>query len=431
MNRWAVAAAAGVVVLGTAAAACGDNGADDSLAHASSDGTFEITRLNGGEAVVSAEMILALGWEDTRQDRRVGLLAPAENLSGPSVIRIPDWITSEDRADPDAVYYMYFAHHHGQFLRVAWARDVEGPWTVHNMSPDVPAGDLGVLSIADGPTEVGGGLEIRPGECDEEDESRQRRHGEHVASPYPVIDDVNQEIVLYFHVGRCLWLDGQRLEGQQSLAAASPTGLDFNDGYLPEIIGPTYIRPFVARGEHLAVSGQAEISAPADPKQPTRIPEGHPPGASLWSRISPPNLGTCLFGEDSEDGTWARVRHSDIDPAPGSDGETLWWFYSVKGSAVIDGEQQPEQILFTELDPDADDCWGATWPPEVVISAVKGWECGAEPIEASDAGPSGRFQGPVNQLRDPDLFVDADGSIYLFYTGCGETGIGLAKLEPL
>jgi beta-xylosidase len=35
----------------------------------------------------------------------------------------------------------------------------------------------------------------------------------------------------------------------------------------------------------------------------------------------------------------------------------------------------------------------------------------------------------VHQLRDPSIFRDNDGKIYLLYSGLGENGIGIAELE--
>jgi hypothetical protein len=49
-----------------------------------------------------------------------------ENINGPSVIRVPDWI--EGRLGR---YYMYFAHHGGKHIRLAYADDPAGPWTVY------------------------------------------------------------------------------------------------------------------------------------------------------------------------------------------------------------------------------------------------------------------------------------------------------------
>ena len=44
-------------------------------------------------------------------DERIG-----GNINGPSLIRVPDWIES-----PLGHYYLYFAHHQGQFIRMVYS----------------------------------------------------------------------------------------------------------------------------------------------------------------------------------------------------------------------------------------------------------------------------------------------------------------------
>ena len=71
--------------------------------------------------------------ERDRLDEGVGNYT---NINGPSVIRVPSWVKA-----PLGKYYMYFAHHKGSYIRLAFSDAVAGPWTVH--AP-------GVLSIVDG-----------------------------------------------------------------------------------------------------------------------------------------------------------------------------------------------------------------------------------------------------------------------------------------
>src|SRR4051812_7574045 len=54
-------------------------------------------------------------------DARMG-----DNINGPSLIRIPDWIEQ-----PLGRYYLYFAHHDGRYIRLAYADDLHGPWQTH------------------------------------------------------------------------------------------------------------------------------------------------------------------------------------------------------------------------------------------------------------------------------------------------------------
>lgn len=65
----------------------------------------------------------------TEMNSRLLAIAQAEsgiNINGPSVIRVPDWV-----ANPLGKYYLYFAHHKGDFIRMAYADSIEGPWKIH------------------------------------------------------------------------------------------------------------------------------------------------------------------------------------------------------------------------------------------------------------------------------------------------------------
>ena len=84
-----------------------------------------------------------------------------DNVNDPSLIRVPDWVTS-----PLGRYYLYFAHHDGRYIRLAYADDLLGPWTTH---------ELGVLPLAES------------------------HFAGHVASPDVLIDDARRELRLYYH----------------------------------------------------------------------------------------------------------------------------------------------------------------------------------------------------------------------------------------
>ena len=57
------------------------------------------------------------------------------NINGPSLIRVPDWVPN-----PLGRYYLYFAHHKGRSIRLAYADQVTGPWTIW---------EAGALSLED------------------------------------------------------------------------------------------------------------------------------------------------------------------------------------------------------------------------------------------------------------------------------------------
>ena len=65
-------------------------------------------------------------------DQRMG-----GNINGPSLIRTPDWMACRLGR-----YHLYFAHHFGSYIRLAYADDLSGPW--HSHGP-------GVLDISQTP----------------------------------------------------------------------------------------------------------------------------------------------------------------------------------------------------------------------------------------------------------------------------------------
>src|SRR5579884_3347154 len=83
------------------------------------------------------------------------------NVNGPSLIRVPAWVPS-----PLGRYYLYFGHHDGRYVRLAYADDLAGPWRTR---------EPGVLPLAD---------------------SGFRGH---LASPDVHVDDERREIRMYFH----------------------------------------------------------------------------------------------------------------------------------------------------------------------------------------------------------------------------------------
>ena len=95
-------------------------------------------------------MIVPVGFTSARQPcnplitpqmfTEANVSADGDNINGPSLIRVPDWLPPEKRADPQALYYLYFAHHNGQYIHMAWAKKVEGPYRLFNPG-------AGVLSL--------------------------------------------------------------------------------------------------------------------------------------------------------------------------------------------------------------------------------------------------------------------------------------------
>lgn len=84
------------------------------------------------------------------------------NINGPSLILAPEWLPQRLGR-----FYLYFAHHKGRYIRLAYADHLEGPWTIHQP---------GTLQLAHATG------------C-----------RDHVASPDVHVDNENKKIRMIFH----------------------------------------------------------------------------------------------------------------------------------------------------------------------------------------------------------------------------------------
>ncbi|MEI7713968.1 MAG: hypothetical protein WCI94_21215 [Rhodospirillales bacterium] len=292
------------------------------------------------------------------------------NIQGPSLIRVPDWIPNRLGR-----YYLYFVDHKGSYIRLAFADDVAGPWTIH------PPGSLH-LADSGFPTEP-------PPMTDAEFavlEARWKQTGArlshdlrsefttpHIASPDVHVDAVQRRIVMYFH----------GLEGpgcQVTRRAISTDGIDFVAE--PDVlVGRSYLRVFQHRGETygLAMPGQ------------------------IYRNFEP---GPILFNP--------KMRHAALLKRD----DTLYVFWTQVGDA-------PESILVSQIDLSGD--WRA-WrdgPATAILRPEHPWEGADAPNEPSIRSTA---YGRVNQLRDPAILED-DGCVYLLYAVGGESGIAIAALD--
>jgi hypothetical protein len=134
-----------------------------------------------------------------------GMLPPGDgaNINGPSLIYAPEWLPGRL-----GNFYLYFAHHHGRYIRLAYADRLEGPWQVY-----LP----GTLHLRDAPM------------CDD-----------HIASPDVHVDEANRQIVMFFH-GPAL-----KTKVQKTFLARSSDGIRFSAD--PRIVGGIYFRCVPWRG---------------------------------------------------------------------------------------------------------------------------------------------------------------------------------------
>lgn len=132
-----------------------------------------------------------------------------DNINGPSLVRVPEWVPN-----PLGRYYLYFAHHSGKYIRMAYADQLSGPWRTH---------EPGVLTV----------------------EEAGFKH--HVASPDVHIDVENRRFAMFFH--------GAFLEThprQATRVAFSSDGLHFQTRL--DVLGKAYWRVFAWQGRQYALA---------------------------------------------------------------------------------------------------------------------------------------------------------------------------------
>ena len=283
-----------------------------------------------------------------------------DNIDGPSVIRAPSWLK-----EPLGKYYMYFAHHRGAYIRLAYADKPEGPWRVY---------EPGTLRLN------------QATECQD-----------HVASPDALVDEAAKRVILYFHCPiESADVKRNRPYAQMTFVATSGDGLHFTP-VRNEVAAP-YLRAFHYRGYTYAIAMSDKKSA-------------YP----LWLRsaqfyrsktgMPPFEIGPRIIDE---------MRHGAVLLR----GQTLHVFYTVIGD-------DPERIYHCAVDlrPDWTE-WTATAPTEVLRPETT-YEGADLPVAQSRGGMSA---GRERALRDPAI-LDDDGKVYLYYTVAGENGIAVARLR--
>jgi hypothetical protein len=174
-----------------------------------------------------------------------------DNINGPSLIAAPSWV-----AKPLGRYYLYFAHHQGQYIRLAYADRLTGPWKIY---------EPGVLRIEDVPL------------CHD-----------HIASPDVHVDEADHRIRLYFHCPA--EGGGKAIEIQKTGLALSSDGLHFQAGKVA--LGGPYFRVFRWRGEYYAIARGGVFF---------RSPDG----------VAPFQQGPSLFQENPK----LELRHAAVDVA--------------------------------------------------------------------------------------------------------------------
>lgn len=222
------------------------------------------------------------------------------NINGPSLVRVPEWVEN-----PLGKYYLYFAHHRGGYIRLAYADAIEGPYTVY------PPGAL------------------------DRDNTVFRGFHNHIASPDVHIDKWNRRFVMYFH--------GNYGDGQATCWATSADGLNYiASDTLDKGMGP-YFRVFWWNGYPYATHS-GWISRGKTPEWTTTFVRRESPLFS--AQLKPPTNFTSF------------LRHT----ANFLEGDILTVYYSIIGDS-------PERIRKSTMQLTDDwNEWQPSEPMEVIAS---------------------------------------------------------------
>ena len=285
------------------------------------------------------------------------------NINGPSLIQAPNWL-------PNCLgrYYLYFGHHFGQNIRMAFSNNLTGPWNIYKG---------GVLHLKETPF-----TNERPNAKQPQWATEEGVDGlyPHIASPDVHINTREKSLEMFFHG---LDHDGE----QRSLHALSNDGLTW--WVQSQRIKQTYLRVFRYKNIKYALGWGGQILR--------------------QNSDGTFELGPWSFGDQGHRHASALVQ-----------GDKLHVVWTRIGDA-------PEQILYSSIDislPWRD--WYAT-EGQVILKPKFDWEGANLPISNSTVGGLTKQE---HALRDPFLF-EQNEEIYMLYAGGGETCIGIAKLSSI
>lgn len=191
-------------------------------------------------------------------------------INGPSLIQVPEWIE-----DPLGKYYLYFAHHKGNFIRLAYADDLRGPWRIY---------EPGTIHLEEA-----------------------RSLEDHIASPDVHIDHENQIIRMYLH-------GSHPGTNQRTVSAVSRDGLVFD--VFDEIHGYSYFRVFQYEGAYYAMDALGYLNRSEHPDYG-------------WKRREPELIAPVTAEDEFGPRDDVRIRHSAVYVRD----DMLYLFYTRKSDA--------------------------------------------------------------------------------------------------
>jgi hypothetical protein len=283
-----------------------------------------------------------------------------DNICGPSLIFAPTWL-------PNRLgnYYLYFAHHRGKYIRLAFADKLDGPWQIYGP---------GTLSIEDSAA-----------------------ISDHVASPDAHVISADKSIRMYFHSVH------SGTNNQLSFVARSEDGINFEIN--PDPISNFYMRAIPWTHENFPLRD---------------LWLGMTKGGVMylskngWSNFI--KLPVTAFD-----------MHDPMANAPGDvrhvalrflNNNILSVYYSRIGDA-------PESILRAQIDLNQPISKWIAGKSELILQPSTNWEGVNLPITNSRSGPAKKIG--ENALRDPAIF-NHENKTYLLYSVMGESGIAIVEL---
>jgi hypothetical protein len=213
----------------------------------------------------------------------------------------------------------------------------------------------------------------------------------HIASPDVHIDEDRREVRMYFHG------PAKAGGGQKSFVARASDGLHFTAQAEP--LGPFYFRVFRHDGAWFAMAKGGALFRSVDGLTPFSPGPNPLPGGDTRDEIA----------------NTPGPRHVAVHRV----GRELRIYYSSIGDA-------PERLLRRRLTLTPDwKTWTQAGPEEEVLRPATEAEGVSLPVRPSKAGAS---KDREHALRDPAIFEDNDGRVYLVYSIAGESGLAIAEL---
>ena len=389
--------------------------------------------------------------------------------TGACVIRVPKWIPDSEKTHPSAKYYMYFSGHHGSKIRMAWSASITGQWSLFNEGKglDRAWGDKGGNSGAKTP---GDGVldRLHHGGKIRLDENTLLEDKFHFVDVYA--DDANKRIIMYFH---------SMAPGDG--VATSKYGLNFNmpgaggekgHGIKNVRVTEWYLRSFEVAGEAngkrvsarfgagrgdfwraplFNKAGEPNSHANADTPggwfNPGWDGDPTPEGREKWHtrywwtryekadspltrsvgapELQNPNVSFGGKRRKKKKSLTQRARHWTFHHNSKKDPNRI---YAIKTVT----REFPESLCLIVLDLSglsrAERLDPTKWKlvnkvEQVLLKPEAYWEGIDRAYKPSNNGV-----GNGHHFRDPYIFEDADGKLYLFYGGKGEANIGVAEL---